>query len=99
MVHLVPGCAGVVHINVVRLLKIYHPLPLGTCLVPGAVLLEVVLDTVSHISFLVVLGAYQCCTSSISDENTSDGIISVGITSHGLLGLMFAVVVAFLLVQ
>ena len=31
---------------------------------------------------------YQCCTSSISD----------GITSHGLLGLMFAVVVAFLLV-
>ena len=33
-------------------------------------------------------GAYQCCTSSISDGNTS----------HGLLGLMFAVVVAFLLV-
>ena len=27
VVHLVPG-AGMVHINVVRLLKIYHPLPL-----------------------------------------------------------------------
>ena len=39
-------------------------------------------------SWLCWSGAYQCCTSSISDGNTS----------HGLLGLMFAVVVAFLLV-